>query len=173
MMHKWNFFLAVVLDYHLQCPVLLGSSAGGINIDLLLERMQKVVVEDEFSLFYARRLAIAMGLKGILIESVSLIIKKMYHLFQEKDLDLIEINPLGINSKGELMALDGKISINNSALERNSEILSLVSENDNNTDVKEKINQAIINEYNSKNSPQPQELDWYDELVILRLFLII
>lgn len=150
---EMEFFLAVVLDYDLQCPVLLGSSAGGIHIELLLEKMQKVVVEDEFSPFYARRLAIAMGLKGSLIQSVSAIIEKMYHLFQAKDLDLIEINPLGISKKGEVMALDGKISINDYALSRHPEILPLI------TPPSSKINQVS----EAQNIPQPQQLEWHDE----------
>lgn len=113
-----EFFLAIVLDYDLQCPVLLGSSFGGMNVDLLLSNLQQVVVDTEFSLFYARRLAASMGLSGNLICSVSQIIAKMYRLFREQDLDLIEINPLGVNTKGELMALDGKITINDHALAR-------------------------------------------------------
>lgn len=113
-----ELFLAIVLDYDLQCPVLLGSAFGGMNVNSLLGNLHQVVVNTEFSLFFARRLAANMGLSGKLICSVSEIIAKMYCLFQEKDLELIEINPLGINTKGELMALDGKITINDHALAR-------------------------------------------------------
>jgi succinyl-CoA synthetase beta subunit len=58
---------------------------------------------------------------------VSNIIEKMYHLFLEKDLDLVEINPLGINADGEVMALDGKIDINDYALERHRDLLTLMT----------------------------------------------
>ena len=120
-----EFFLAVVLDYNLQRPVLLGSAAGGMNVDSLLKNLQQVVIEEDFSLFYARRLAAKMGLSGKLICSVSEIIAKMYRLFIEKDLDLIEINPLGVNTKGELMALDGKITINDRGFARQPDIKAL------------------------------------------------
>lgn len=120
-----ELFLAIVLDYELHCPVLLGSAWGGMNINSLLANLQQVVVDADFSLFYARRLAIAMGLSGKLICSVSEIIAKMYSLFCEKDLDLIEINPLGVNSQGELMALDGKIKMNDYALLRQPTFKSL------------------------------------------------
>ena len=113
-----ELFLAIVLDYELLRPVLLGSAFGGMNVDSLLTNLQQVAVEQDFSLFYARRLAASMGLTGKLICSVSEIIAKMYRLFREKDLDLIEINPLGINAEGDLMALDGKITINDHALTR-------------------------------------------------------
>lgn len=120
-----EFFLAVVLDYHLKRPVLLGSAYGGMNVESLLANLQQVEVEESFSLFYARRLTVKMGLSGSLIQSVSEIIAKMYRLFQEQDLDLIEINPLGVNSKNELMALDGKIKVNRQALARNPTIAAL------------------------------------------------
>lgn len=113
-----EFFLAIVLDYDLQRPVILGSALGGMNVDSLLANLQQVVIEEEFSLFHARRLVANMGLSGKMICSVSNIIAKMYSLFESKDLDLIEINPLGVNVKGELMALDGKITINEHAFSR-------------------------------------------------------
>ena len=113
-----EFFLAIVLDYDLQCPVLLGSAFGGMNVNALLSNLQQVVVNTEFSIFYARRLVANMGLSGKLICSVSEIVSKMYCLFQERDLDIIEINPLGVNVRGELMALDGKITINERAVSR-------------------------------------------------------
>ena len=120
-----EIFLAIVLDYSLQRPVLLGSAAGGMNIDSLLANLQQVVIKESFSLFYARRLAAKMGLSGQLICSVSEILAKMYRLFVEKDLDLIEINPLGVNSQEELMALDGKITINDRGFARQPEIKAL------------------------------------------------
>jgi succinyl-CoA synthetase beta subunit len=116
-----EFFLAVLIDYELQRPVLLGSAKGGMDVETLLENLEKVVVE-EFSPFYARRLAVKMGIKGCLLQSVSLIIEKMYHLLMDKDLDLIEINPLGVSASGEVMALDGKITVNNAALARHPDL---------------------------------------------------
>jgi len=46
----------------------------------------------------------------------------MYHLFVQKDLDLVEINPLGVSSTGKLMALDGKVTVNQRAIARHSDI---------------------------------------------------
>ncbi len=120
-----ELFLALVLDYKLKCPVLLGSSRGGMNVKPLLENLQEVAIHDEFSPFYARRLAVRMGLSGELIASVSKIVEKMYLLFRQKDLELIEINPLGVNNRGELMALDGKIAVNDLAVAKHPSITAL------------------------------------------------
>ena len=68
-----------------------------------------------------------MGLQGELIESVSGIVQKMYQLFVQKDLDLVEINPLGISATGQVMALDGKVSANDEALGRHPELATLAS----------------------------------------------
>lgn len=122
-----EFFLAVLLDYHLQRPVLLGSAQGGMDVDTLLQHMKKVVVEEDFSPFYARRLAIAMGLRGKSIQAVSTIVEKMYSLFLDNDLDLVEINPLGVRDGGEVMALDGKIAANDAAIGRQGTLLSLTA----------------------------------------------
>jgi succinyl-CoA synthetase beta subunit len=121
-----EFFLAVMFDYQLKRPILLGSHRGGIDIESLLENMQTCVIEEEFSPFYARRLATKMGLEGNLIDSVSKIIEKMYDLFWEKDLEIIEINPLGISFDGDVMALDGKIRVNDYALTRHPDLLELI-----------------------------------------------
>ncbi|MGK7937319.1 MAG: ATP-grasp domain-containing protein [Xenococcaceae cyanobacterium] len=126
-----EFFLAIVLDYQLKCPVLFGSSQGGMNVETLLDNLQQVVVDTEFSPFYARRLTVKMGLSGDLIQSVSTVIEKMYRLFQAKDLDLIEINPLGVSPQGELMALDGKITANDLALARHLDIITLTNKDGN------------------------------------------
>ncbi len=122
-----EFFLSVLLDYQLQRPVLLGSTRGGIEVETLLKNIEKVVVDGDFSPFYARRLATKMGLKGALIPTVSSIIEKMYQIFVEKDLDWIEINPLAVSPTGEVMALDGKIAVNDAALFRHEDLVALLT----------------------------------------------
>jgi succinyl-CoA synthetase beta subunit len=110
--------------------VLLGSQKGGIDVQTALEEMQHVVVDQEFSPFYARRLALKMGLQGTLIESVSTMLEKMYRLFVQNDLDLVEINPLGVTATGEVMALDGKITVNDDALARHPALSALIAKSD-------------------------------------------
>jgi succinyl-CoA synthetase beta subunit len=120
-----ELYLAVVLDQSSRRPILLGSQEGGIDVDLVIANIQRVIVDQEFSPFYARRLALKMGLRGELIQSVSLIVEKMYQLFVQKDLDLVEINPLAVNPGGELMALDGKVTVNDNALGRHDDLAAL------------------------------------------------
>lgn len=120
-----EFYLAVVLDTGARRPVLLGSKTGGVEAEAVMSQMQLVVVDQEFSPFYARRLALMMGLSGPLVQAVSDIVEKMYRLFVQFDLDMVEINPLGVSSAGEVMALDGKVTANNDALGRHSDLVLL------------------------------------------------
>ncbi|MBW4516684.1 MAG: succinate--CoA ligase subunit beta [Timaviella obliquedivisa GSE-PSE-MK23-08B] len=122
-----EFYLAIMLDSSTRRPLMLGSRQGGVDVESKLEHMQQVVVDQEFSSFYARRLALKMGLEGELIQSVSSVIEKMYNLFIQQDLDLIEINPLAVSTTGELMALDGRVVAEDAALGRRSNIAAFIA----------------------------------------------
>ncbi|MBW4562943.1 MAG: succinate--CoA ligase subunit beta [Mojavia pulchra JT2-VF2] len=122
---KQEFYLAVVLDTAVCRPVLLGCKEADIDWETAGEKMEYVVVEQEFSPFYARRLALKMGLEGTLMQSISSVVEKMYHLFIQQDLDLVEINPLAINASGEVMALNGKVRVNERAIGRHPEIAQM------------------------------------------------
>jgi succinyl-CoA synthetase beta subunit len=122
-----EFYLAIVLDSSTRRPLLLGSQQGGIDVESKLEHMQQVVVDQEFSPYYARRLALKMGLEGELIQAVSAIVEKMYLLFVQQDLELIEINPLAVSATGELMALDGKVIADDSSLGRRTRMAAMMA----------------------------------------------
>ncbi|MEM8639933.1 MAG: ATP-grasp domain-containing protein [Cyanobacteria bacterium P01_G01_bin.54] len=115
-----ELYLAVVLDYRQQLPILLGALHPPTQTPDI--NLHKVAVDQEFSPFYARHLAIQMGLKGDRITAVSRILEKMYYLFARKDLDSVAIDPLGIKANGQVMALDGQITLSAAALARHPEL---------------------------------------------------
>lgn len=161
-----ELFLAIIIDYALKKPVLLGSASGGDNLEDLLKNLQQCVIKEEFSPFYARQLAIKMGLKDKSIISVSHILQKMYHLLITYDLDLIEINPLGINRQGEVMALDGKIRVNDYALNRHADLLDYLHLDLNSQSLA--INNNHINQLPiTKESYQELSLDLTSDLAIV------
>jgi succinyl-CoA synthetase beta subunit len=120
-----EFYLAVLIDYRSRRPVLLGSERGGMDLGAVMDSLQQVTIKDNFSPFYARKLAIQMGLSGDLLLQVSRITESMYRLMIAHDLDLVEINPLGVSQNGELMALDGKITANDRAIIRHPYLQNL------------------------------------------------
>jgi succinyl-CoA synthetase beta subunit len=121
-----EFYLAVLIDYRSRRPVLLGSERGGMDLVAVMDSLQQVMIDDTFSPFYARKLAIRMGLSGELLVQVSGIIEAMYRLMVAHDLDLVEINPLGVSNDGKLMALDGKVTVNDRAIIRHPKLQELM-----------------------------------------------
>ncbi len=121
-----EFYLAVVLDTAICRPVLLGCKEANIDWESAGEKMHYVVVEQEFSPFYARRLALKMGLQGALMQSISTVVEKMYQLFVQQDLDLVEVNPLAVSASGQVMALNGKVRVNERAIGRHPELTQMV-----------------------------------------------
>jgi succinyl-CoA synthetase beta subunit len=155
---EMEIYLAVVLDTAMCRPILLGCREGDIDDwESVGEKMQHIVVDQEFSPFYARRLALKMGLQGVLMQSVSSVIEKMYHLFMEKDLDLIEINPLGINASGQAMALNGSVCINERAIARHPDIALMAT----------KMANRYVKNDNNGNLRNSESADGYGKIGIL------
>jgi succinyl-CoA synthetase beta subunit len=116
-----ELYLAVTLDRAHGCPVFIGCAEGGIEI----ESSDKVVTmpipythEHPSQPFVGRELAKKLGLSGNVLNKVANVANKLYKLFEAKDLDLAEINPLIIDKDGEAIALDGKIIVNDDSLGR-------------------------------------------------------
>jgi succinyl-CoA synthetase beta subunit len=155
---EMEIYLSVVLDTAMCRPILLGCREGDIDDwESVGEKMQHIVVDQEFSPFYARRLALKMGLQGVLMQSVSSVIEKMYCLFMEKDLDLVEINPLGINASGQVMALNGSVCINERAIARHPDIALIAT----------KIANRHIKNDNNGNLRNLESTDSYGKIGIL------
>jgi succinyl-CoA synthetase beta subunit len=123
-----EFYLAVLIDYQLRCPVLMGAGQGGVEWAAITAHLQQVIIEDDFSPFYARKLAIQMGLSGEMLLKVANILESMYRLMVANDLDMVEISPLGVSSNGEVMALDGKVRVNDRAIIRHPHLRALIQQ---------------------------------------------
>ena len=139
-----ELFLSIMIDYARKKPVLMGSAKGGENLDLLLANVQTCIIEEEFSPFYARHLVSKMGLTGDKIAPVADILVRMYDLLIFYDLDLIEINPLAMNQEGEVMALDGKIRMNDNAVQRHFTILDELNLDPSNLQLVNKNSKSVI-----------------------------
>jgi succinyl-CoA synthetase beta subunit len=112
-----ELYLAITLDRNKGCAIFIASAEGGIEI----ESSHNVVTSPipyPYHSYVARDLAYALGLKGNALVKVADIANKLYKLFIELDLDLAEINPLIITKSGEVMALDGKVIVNDDAIDR-------------------------------------------------------
>ncbi|MGH6821866.1 MAG: ADP-forming succinate--CoA ligase subunit beta, partial [Methylocella sp.] len=119
-----EIYLAMVVDRRTKRLAIIASRAGGMDIEEVAatepEKILSLTIDPILGLqsFQSRRIAQALGLDATQNKQLSAILAAMFRLFLEKDLTLIEINPLIITDTGELQALDAKVSIDDNALYR-------------------------------------------------------
>ncbi|MDR2677414.1 MAG: ADP-forming succinate--CoA ligase subunit beta [Puniceicoccales bacterium] len=120
-----EIYLAIFMDRSAGMPVIMASSAGGVEIE---ERPGNVLREYVCPLaglqpFQSRKLVFSLGFESAATrESFMAILHNLYRLFDEKDASLIEINPLVETADGRLLAIDGKAAFDDNALFRHPDI---------------------------------------------------
>jgi len=112
-----ELYLGVTLDRNQGCPIFIASAEGGIEIESS-DKVLTMPIPYPFHPFVGRELAKQLGLTGSILVKVADIANKLYKLFESKDLDLAEINPLVITVGDDVVALDGKIIVNDDSLDR-------------------------------------------------------
>ncbi len=112
-----ELYLAITLDRNRGCAIFIGSAEGGVEIESSHNVVTSAIPYPYHS-YVARDLAHDLKLTGATLVKVADIANKLYQLFVSLDLDLAEINPLVISDSGDVLALDGKIIVNDDALDR-------------------------------------------------------
>ena len=126
-----ELYLGVVVDRSTRSIVVMASPEGGVNIEEVAENNPEkifkasVKIEEEALDDDAKRLAQGLNLNNEQTKQFIDIFKNLSKLFIEKDLALVEINPLVIDDKNKLKCLDGKVSVDSNALFRHEELMSL------------------------------------------------
>lgn len=142
---KKEFYLAITLDRELKCPILMGSSEGGMEIETS-GAVKIVPVKGEYTPQLGRKLAYQMGLSGKELNTITGIITKLYRAYEKYDLDLVEINPLAQLEDGSIVALDGKVTVNDDALDRQPKFAGQQVQHL--TDVSEREKRAVVSGLN-------------------------
>jgi succinyl-CoA synthetase beta subunit len=126
-----ELYLSLVLDRAAGKPVMMASASGGMDIEEVAastpDQIFKVYVEPGVGLvpFEARRLGFAIGLSGPEVNKAVRLMTALYEAFIATDASLIEINPLVVTGSGDLLALDAKMTFDDSALYRHTDIRDL------------------------------------------------
>ncbi|MDY6957210.1 MAG: ADP-forming succinate--CoA ligase subunit beta [Pseudomonadota bacterium] len=119
-----ELYVSLLTDRATESVVFMASAAGGMDIEEVAattpEKIITVTVPPAqgFSAYQARRLAFGMGLSGDEVPQFVAIAEGLYKLYVASDASLMEINPLIVTSEGRLVALDGKINLDDNALFR-------------------------------------------------------
>jgi len=126
-----ELYLGLVIDRSSRRPVMMGSSEGGVEIEkVAAETPEKIFREyihpgTGFLPFQGRRLSFALRLAGAEVNRSTRLMTAIYEAFIASDASLVEINPLVVTKGGDLLALDAKMTFDDSALYRHPETRDL------------------------------------------------
>jgi succinyl-CoA synthetase beta subunit len=124
-------YVGVIVDRATRSPVFMVSPAGGIDIEEVAattpEKIFKATVDARYGLLPHQAMALGFRLYAdvSLVRQAAEILQKLYHAFVDAGASLAEINPLVVTPKGEVVALDAKIVVDDNELERRPAIAAL------------------------------------------------
>ncbi len=126
-----ELYLSMLVDREVSRISFVASAAGGMDIETVAaetpEKIFSIAVSPDAGLqdFQARQLAFGLGLDKKQMRQFGDLVKKLYQLYLDTDASLIEVNPLITNTAGDVIALDGKIAVDGSAMFRQAELAKL------------------------------------------------
>lgn len=126
-----EIYLAVLIDRAAGMPMLMASAAGGMDIEQVAketpEKLHKIHIDPFLGLrgYQTTQVAAAMELPQELWREFHNIATGLYNCFQANDASLVEVNPLVITGQNKLMALDGKVTVDDNGLIRHPELAEL------------------------------------------------
>jgi len=129
-----ELYLSVLVDRGSRTVSFIASARGGVDIEQVARENPEDIhtVEVNFveglQAYQCRRLGFDMGLTAKQANQLTRIMLGLYRLFNEKDLALVELNPLAIVASGDLMALDGKVNSDDNADFRHPDLVAMRDE---------------------------------------------
>lgn len=129
-----ELYLSLLVDRDTGCPTFIASTEGGMDIEEVAEKTPEKVLKERidpavgFQGHNGRSLAFGLKLQELepaVVKPFLKMLENLYRLFMEKNASLVEINPLVITGDKQLIALDGKVSFDDSALFKHPDIQKL------------------------------------------------
>ena len=128
---KRELYLGLLVDRATSRLTVMASTEGGMEIEEVAEKHPEKILKaaidpaSGISGFHARKLAFGLGLEGKQVNSFVKFVTSLYGAFVELDCAIVEINPLVVTGAGDIVALDAKVSFDDSALYRHKDLESL------------------------------------------------
>ena len=133
---KRELYLSVLVDRAASRVTFMTSTEGGMDIEEVAEshpeKIHKLSVDPAsgISSFHARKIAYGLQLEGDQVKHFTKFVTALYKAFIDLDADMLEINPLVVTGKGEIIALDAKMSFDDNALYRHPDIAEMRDESE-------------------------------------------
>jgi len=118
---KEEYYFSVLLDRANRSYLSLSSYEGGMEIEQLAEERPEALAKVEIdpaaglSLEQAKAIAVAAKFPAEIVDKVAPVFVKLYEVYTGEDATLVEVNPLVLTGAGEIVALDGKVSLDENA----------------------------------------------------------
>ncbi len=129
-----EMYLALLVDRQTSRVSFVCSTEGGMDIEEVAastpEKILSFSVDPAtgYQAFHGRRIAFSLGLEGKQIKQCVTLMAQLYKAFIEKDMEMLEINPLIVTDSGDLKVLDAKVSFDGNAMYRHADINELRDE---------------------------------------------
>jgi succinyl-CoA synthetase beta subunit len=123
-----EMYLGIAVDRANECPVIIASSEGGMDIETLARTSPEKIIKEKVDFrvglraFQLGKIAFALNLDAASRKQATQIISALYKLFVDKDCSLAEINPLVITKGGQMIALDAKLNFDDNGLYRHKDM---------------------------------------------------
>ncbi|UCD09998.1 MAG: acetate--CoA ligase family protein [Dehalococcoidales bacterium] len=123
-----EYYCSITIDDYHGTPLVIFSAEGGVDINQIAQEREEAVAQKAVSisrgleLTDARKMCRQVGLKGKDLDEIPGILVKLYQVFRNNDAILAEINPLVKTKKGDYVALDSKIELDDSSLYRHTDL---------------------------------------------------
>ena len=126
-----ELYLSALVDRATSRVAFIVSTEGGMDIEKVAHDTPDKIITlsidpaSGVSDFHGRKIAFALGLKGDQIKQCVKMVSSLYRMVVEKDMSMLEVNPLVVTKAGNLICLDGKMDFDGNALFRHKDILDL------------------------------------------------
>ncbi|MEP3846201.1 MAG: ADP-forming succinate--CoA ligase subunit beta [Paracoccaceae bacterium] len=126
-----ELYLAILVDRQTSRISFVASTEGGMDIEEVAESTPEKILSFSvdpatgYQPFHGRRIAFELGLEGKQVKQCVALMGTLYKLFVEKDMEMLEINPLIVTDEGDLKCLDAKMGFDGNAIYRHPDISEL------------------------------------------------
>src|SRR5438128_6647633 len=126
-----EIYFAILLDRATAGPLVVASTEGGVEIETVAAKSPEKIIREPIDplaglqSFQTRKLARQLGFESSQLKSASKLFEGLYRTFIAFDCSMVEVNPLVVTTKGEVLALDAKFSFDDNALYRHPEIVAM------------------------------------------------
>jgi succinyl-CoA synthetase beta subunit len=126
-----EIYFAVLLDRATAAPLIVASTEGGVEIEAVAAKSPEKIIREPvdplagLQPYQTRKLAKQLGFESSQLKNASKLFEGLYRTFIAYDCSMVEVNPLVVTNKGDVLALDAKFNFDDNALYRHPEIAAM------------------------------------------------